>query len=91
MAVQNSKTSIFQRFDTYQPSKLVVSNAIVATAQNAVHRTSKSETERHTAPGHLRCAAAISAAETPERSCRSMKIGIRFLPRGSLPNPQRSL
>lgn len=53
MAVQNSKTSIFQRFDTYQPSKLVVSNAIVATAQNAVHRTSKSETERHTAPGHL--------------------------------------
>ena len=29
----------------------------------------------------LRCAAAISAAETPASSCRSMKIGIGFLPR----------
>lgn len=32
MAVQNSKTSIFQRFDTYQPSKTILGWACVATA-----------------------------------------------------------
>lgn len=32
MAVQNSKTSIFQRFDTYQPSKTILVWACVATA-----------------------------------------------------------
>lgn len=32
MAVQNSKTSIFQRFDTYQPSKAILGWACVATA-----------------------------------------------------------